>query len=200
MHLGVREEKHVIDVTEMPAWIVRLLSHALLPAVESDCDRAWAGCAEPCMQFWLFMTLLMAWALLSGTPLPPTMEATARLIGCIAVLNLHHPSVYVSYISLDMRYNAEQALLKHSFKDIQDLAWYKTSQKLHHDTGITFIYALEWDAPWAWPVSPSKGTGRGGGDLVPRQRDASSGLHAEEGAGGTSFIFFVALFFKKKNN
>ena len=72
------------------------------------------------------MTLLTAWALLSGTPLPPTMEATTRLIGCIAVLNLHHPSV------------------KHSFKDIQDLAWYKTNQKLHHETGITFIYALEY--------------------------------------------------------
>ena len=74
----------------------------------------------------------------------PTMEATAGLIGRIALLNQYRPWVYVSYMTLDMRPNTKQALLKHSFKDIQDLAWYKTSHQSHHDTGMTFTNALEY--------------------------------------------------------
>ena len=72
------------------------------------------------------------------------MEATAALIGRIALMNQYRPWVYCSYMTLDMRYNIKQALLKHSFKDIQDLAWYKTGQQSHFDLGVTFTNALEY--------------------------------------------------------
>ena len=59
------------------------------------------------------------------------------------MLNQYRPWVYISYMTNDMRPDIKQALLKHSFKDIQDLVWYKVTLS-HFDSGITFTNALEY--------------------------------------------------------